>query len=69
MSVKGHRIENAVCKMKTDKAILVEAADFDKPEWIPLSAVHDDSEVFDAKENAEGVLIVEAWLADKRGWS
>lgn len=35
--------------------------------WIPHSQVHDDSEVFDAEENAEGTLVITAWLAEQKG--
>ena len=37
--------------------------------WIPRSAIHDDSEVFDALNNASGELVVEARLAAKEGWT
>lgn len=60
------RIEDAKCTKQTVKAILVEAPDFDDPTWIPLSGVHEDSEVY--KVGTEGVLIVEDWLAEARGW-
>jgi len=61
-------IEKAKCLKKSDsgKAILVDAPIFDNPEWIPLSQVDDDSEVY--KENTEGDLIISDWLAEKNGW-
>lgn len=34
--------------------------------WIPKSAIHDDSEVFES--NDSGVLYVKGWFARKRGW-
>lgn len=33
--------------------------------WIPKSAIHDDSEVFDGKNNAEGKLVAQDWWAEK----
>ena len=51
---------------ENDKAILVEAPDFDKPEWIPISQIDNDSEVY--KEGTEGDLIISDWLAEKNGW-
>lgn len=61
-----YRVENAECIEKRDKAILVEAPDFDGPEWIPQSQVHEDSEVY--KLGDKGTLIVSDWLAKQRGW-
>lgn len=46
------RIENAKCTKQTVKGLLIE--------------VHEDSEVY--KQGTEGVLIVEDWLAEARGW-
>lgn len=59
-------IENAKCVHEKGKAILVEAPDFDEPQWIPQSQVTDDSEVW--KPGTEGTLIVTDWLAEKEGW-
>jgi hypothetical protein len=61
------RIENAKCVKQTDNGgLLIEAPDFDEPTWIPQKGVHEDSEVY--KVGTEGVLIVEDWLAEARGW-
>jgi len=35
--------------------------------WVPRSVIDDDSEVFDADENAEGTLVVADWWAEKEG--
>jgi len=59
-------IEGARCIHEKGDAILVEAPDFDEPEWIPQSQIDDDSEVY--KRGTEGTLIVTDWLAEKRGW-
>lgn len=59
-------IENARCIHDTGKAILVEAPDFDEPEWIPQYAVHEDSEVY--KLGTEGTLVVNESWAEKKGW-
>lgn len=68
----SHAIENAeVVEERKDssgeiKSILVEAPDFEWPEWIPYSQVHEDSEVH--REGDSGTLLVNEWLAEKRGW-
>jgi len=36
--------------------------------WIPLAAVHDDSEVFDPKDQSRGKLIIKTWFARSKGW-
>jgi hypothetical protein len=51
---------------ETAKAILVRLDGDDV--WIPKSVIHDDSEVWDGKENAAGHLIVKAWFARREGW-
>jgi len=61
-----HIIENAVIIKDTGKAILVEAPDFDEPEWIPQSMVHSDSEIW--KEDEEGTLIIKGHWAEAKGW-
>lgn len=35
--------------------------------WIPHSQISDDSEVFDAGDNAEGTLVISLWLAEQKG--
>ncbi len=49
------------------KALRVQLESEDDPRWIPLSQIHDDSEVFDAKNNATGDLVVTRWFAEKEG--
>jgi len=49
----------------TEKALLVEIEG--EEEWVPKSVIHDDSEVFDDDENAEGMLVLEDWWAEKSG--
>lgn len=36
--------------------------------WVPKACVHDDSEVFDARDNARGKLVVKQWWAEREGW-
>lgn len=36
--------------------------------WVPKSAVHSDSECFDAKRNAEGRFVVQRWWARAQGY-
>jgi len=63
----GYEIEKAKCVAKTASAILVEAPEFDKPEWIPQSQVDEDSEVYG--QGHTGTLVVSDWLAEQRGWT
>lgn len=64
----GFRIEKTTATQATERALLVESDNLDAPCWVPKAVVHDDSEVFDAKDNAEGTLVVEKWFARKQGW-
>jgi hypothetical protein len=62
---------DAVCIRETHLAILVKCDEGGKKpieRWIPKSAIHDDSEVFNAEENREGLLVVKSWFAKKEGW-
>jgi hypothetical protein len=61
-----YSISKAECIRVTDKAILVEAEEFDEPIWIPQSQVHEDSEVW--QKGQTGDLIVTDWFAEKQGW-
>ncbi|MHA1286566.1 MAG: hypothetical protein ACTSPB_04080 [Candidatus Thorarchaeota archaeon] len=60
-----YKIEGATIKATTGKAILVEADCFDEDEWIPLSQVDDESEIWSKGE--EGTLTVSDWIANKKG--
>lgn len=62
-----HEIDAAICTHETAQAILVEAPDFDEPQWIPQSQVHENSEVY--RRDTEGTLIVSDWWAEKKGWT
>lgn len=53
----------AICKKERDKALLV-VIDGDE-KWVPKSVIHDDSEVFDADENARGTLVLKRWWAEE----
>jgi hypothetical protein len=48
------------------KALLVELETGDEV-WIPISCLHDDSEVYDADDCGEGEVIVKEWWAEKNG--
>lgn len=61
-----YTIENAEIIKDTGKAILVNAPEFDEPQWIPLSQVHDDSEIWE--EGDEGDLLVKHYWAEREGW-
>ena len=61
-----HIIENCKVIKETSKAILVESDEFDEPEWVPQSQIHEDSEIW--KEGDEGDLVVTEWFAEQKGW-
>jgi hypothetical protein len=54
--------------IETEKAICVTDLEMTggKPQWIPKSAIHDNSEVW--KMGQDGELVVHGWLAEKNGW-
>ena len=53
---------------KTDAALLVEDENGEEV-WIPLSQIHDDSEIWDESKVGEtGKLVIPEWLATKKGW-
>lgn len=60
-----YRIENAFVKAETEKALLIEAEEFDDDTWIPQSQVHDDSEIW--KEGQTSDLVIKDWIAEKLG--
>lgn len=62
-------IEDVTCIRETDKAILckIEDEDYDgDDQWIPLSQVHDNSEVY--QNGDEGKLIITKWIATQKGF-
>lgn len=53
---------------KTEAALLVEDENGEEV-WIPLSQVHDDSEIWgDTEIGEKGKLVIPEWLATKKGW-
>jgi hypothetical protein len=60
------KVKSAKVKRETPRALLIEIDGEEK--WVPKSCVHDDSEVFDAKENAEGMLMLVGWWASENGF-
>lgn len=60
--------EEVTVKHKTEKALLVVDGEGEE-HWIPLSQIHDDSEIYDnAKKGDRGKLVIPEWLAKKIGW-
>lgn len=59
----------AMCLGATEKALQVRIRlpAGNRTMWVPKSVVHDDSEVFDAKDNARGKLVLQAWFAREEG--
>lgn len=60
------KFKDAECIKETARAILVKV-EGTEPFWIPKRCVHDDSEVFDATNNAEGELVIVGWWAEENG--
>jgi hypothetical protein len=62
-------IADVHCVSETDLAIFVTIPRGRVPQyvWIPKSVVHDDSEVYDAKDNARGKLVIKHWWAAREG--
>lgn len=61
-----YKVEGAKCTKATEKALLIEAPEFEQAVWVPQSQVTDDSEVY--KLGDDGVLIVSLWFATQKGW-
>ena len=58
---------DAECTHATEKAIKVLAPELGENEvWIPQSAVHEDSEVF--QKGDTGTLVIKGWFAEQKGW-
>jgi hypothetical protein len=53
----------------TDKALLVNLVEEGKEVWIPISVIHDDSELYDDDDNSDGEVVVQQWWAEKNGLS
>lgn len=51
----------------TEKALLVDYAG--DQQWIPLSQIHDDSEIYKSDQiDVVGDLVLPQWLAENLGW-
>lgn len=58
---------NCRATKETEKGLMViglEVSD-GNPQWLPKSAIHDNSEVW--KKGQEGDIVVKEWFADKLG--
>lgn len=60
-----YEIHNCEIVKETGRAVLVESKNLDEPTWVPMSVIHDDSEVWE--EGDIGVLTVKSWWAEKEG--
>lgn len=54
---------------ETDRSVKINSPDFDEEFWVPKSAIHDDSEVFDGSLDGSGPgnLIVTYKWAERKG--
>lgn len=50
----------------TDRAVLVRDG-YNRQIWVPISCIHDNSEVYGGSGRDEGRLIVASWWAEKEG--
>jgi hypothetical protein len=55
--------EGVTVKVARERALLCDVEG--KAVWIPISQIHDDSEVY--KADTEGKLIIPQWLAEEKG--
>lgn len=71
---RGYEFGDVKLLMVRPKAILVKSTDgatvsAGAERWIPVSQLHDDSEVWQESEVGEtGKLVVSTWLARQEGW-
>lgn len=61
------KIENVKAIKATEKALLCEIEGAEH--WVPQSQITEDSDVYNARENNEGTLVVTHWWADKNGFA
>jgi len=67
MSQDVVNVGKAHAMRETDKALRVQIEAEESPRWIPKSVISDDSEVFNARDNADGDLVLKRWFAEKEG--
>jgi hypothetical protein len=59
-------VGQATVLVETAAAIKVKVGEYEY--WVPKSVIHDDSEVWGARDGRnEGKLVVQAWWAEKEG--
>lgn len=69
IKTNGVNLGQAQAIAGTEKALRVQLESEDTPRWVPKSQIHDDSEIYDDKDNATGDLVVSRWFAEKEGLS
>lgn len=57
----------AFCKKATERALLLKIEGRESEIWVPQSAIHDDSEVFDDRANRLGKVVIKHWWASENG--
>ena len=59
----------AMCLTATEKAlhVRIRLPAGNRTMWVPRVCVHDDSEVFDTKDNSKGKLVLVGWFAREEG--
>lgn len=71
MSDAKATIKDAKCVGASDKALKVRIPDpkgtTTRHVWVPKSAIHDDSEVYDDRGHSFGKLVVKPWFAEQIG--
>jgi hypothetical protein len=67
VSAETAEFKNTVCIGET-KAALKLRFETGEVVWCPKTVVHDDSEVWDSRDNSRGTFVVGEWFAIKEGW-
>ena len=63
----GEPVEFDDCECRRETAMAPLVCIDGREIWVPESVVHDDSEVFDADDNASDKFVVKEWWATREG--
>lgn len=65
--MSAEKVEFDGCKAIYDTGVSLRVVIDGKKYWIPHSQIHNDSEVFDDSDNAEGKLVITEFIANLKG--
>jgi len=64
----GVSLGNVEFVTRSEKAILVESENLPSDFWVPISQIHEDTEIWeDSSPGEEGGLVVTEWWAEQKG--